>query len=617
MTFELPHFAAELLVVLPVVQILCARLKILALPPGRGLVGGGGAGGEGEGEGAAAGGAVAGEAAPAPAAPPPAAAAAARAAAAAAAHPDLAPSILTGTWAPDPSQRTLLGRVRANRRVLAAVVGVAALAAANALAVPLRLEASILAHPRTAAVTAAASAGDRAWRGGGLAPPLEAARAANAARGCPARAPAVPALSPSSPPPPPSPFRLATLKHAAEIAKMRAPEHADLIPLVEAALAVMRLSCEKFFVLATVLAAHLAFRDAVPRHARALIRLNHRLSSAFQRVILYSFPAVCWLHGAGFVFSAFVSVVFWGAPAQRAAEGVRKRATVVRPMGLRDATEGEVERANASCAVCWGAMGGPSLAAAAPMRLLGAGGPAIAARGGRVRSRGKALPCGHAFHGACIKRWLAQCHGQGRRPTCPLCNAVIELEVSYRFPLPWRPPGVGGVVAAPAALAAAPADLPAPSVAPAGHAAARTAAMAAFAALDAAAAGGGREEPPEAAVAAARSVHGAVLTYAGTAAAVAAAASSRLDGARADEAAAVGAPGRMREAAAAATAAASAALDAARLEASEAAARRDAAFEMLRQAIEAAAAAGAGGGAGGAAAVAAAPPHPRWRLWRR
>lgn len=30
--FELPHFAVELLIVLPTVQIICSRLRILALP---------------------------------------------------------------------------------------------------------------------------------------------------------------------------------------------------------------------------------------------------------------------------------------------------------------------------------------------------------------------------------------------------------------------------------------------------------------------------------------------------------------------------------------------------------------------------------------------------------
>ncbi len=26
---------------------------------------------------------------------------------------------------------------------------------------------------------------------------------------------------------------------------------------------------------------------------------------------------------------------------------------------------------------------------------------------------------------------------QGRSPTCPMCNHVIEMEVLYRLPLPW------------------------------------------------------------------------------------------------------------------------------------------------------------------------------------
>ena len=65
---------------------------------------------------------------------------------------------------------------------------------------------------------------------------------------------------------------------------MGSAEHRELIPLVEVALAIMRLSCEKFFVLVSVLAAYLLFRDDVPRSARLLIRLNHRLSTLFQRV---------------------------------------------------------------------------------------------------------------------------------------------------------------------------------------------------------------------------------------------------------------------------------------------------------------------------------------------
>ena len=637
MMFELPHFAAELLVVLPVVQVLCARLKILALPPGRGLataaaaaaaaVGGRRVAGAGAAvatpaapptpppaapEGEPGGAAAAAEAAPLPPPPPP--------------PPLLAPNILAGTWESDPAQARLVGRARANARVVAAVVAAAAAAALNALVVPLALEASVLAHPRTApllaagaggwldggegaakvgplaaraaspppapsgwvasllarpgqhhhqaavdaavdaaaaespfpphplplsrALAAAAAAGGQRPLPGGDAPPaagvaaLAATRTAYLARGCPAgprvrgasgsaagrfggrlRPGASAPVSPAPPPPPPAPPLPPTLsaalrQHVAEITKMRSPDHVALVPLVEAALALMRLACEKFFVLAAVLAAHLLFRDDVPRPARSLIRATHRLSSAFQRVILYSFPAVCWVYGAGLVFSSFVSVVFWGAPAQRAWEAARKAATVVRPMGLRDATAAQVERANHHCAVCWGEMGGPPVAVpvaapvyppppppdpaaasgasadggsgtdgggagapppppvhppAPPLRLMSTGlggsggGGGLGASLGRVAARlvgaggggpagrgppgtptsarpplgppGKALPCGHAFHEACIRRWLAQCHGQGRRPTCPMCNALIALEVRYRLPFP---PGWGG-----------------------------------------------------------------------------------------------------------------------------------------------------------------------------
>ena len=56
-------------------QILCARLKILAMPPGRAVVQHGGA-------------------------------------AAAEVEPDLAPCILRGGWAPGPEQRKLLPRLR-------------------------------------------------------------------------------------------------------------------------------------------------------------------------------------------------------------------------------------------------------------------------------------------------------------------------------------------------------------------------------------------------------------------------------------------------------------------------------------------------------------------------
>jgi hypothetical protein len=38
-----------------------------------------------------------------------------------------------------------------------------------------------------------------------------------------------------------------------------------------------------------------------------LIGINARISNAFARLVLYSFPCICWCYGAGFVFSTLVS----------------------------------------------------------------------------------------------------------------------------------------------------------------------------------------------------------------------------------------------------------------------------------------------------------------------
>ena len=73
-------------------------------------------------------------------------------------------------------------------------------------------------------------------------------------------------------------------KHARELEKVWSPGRAEAIVLVEATLAVMRLSCEKFFVLAAVLAAHLLWRDQMPGFAMTAIRANHRISTWFQKV---------------------------------------------------------------------------------------------------------------------------------------------------------------------------------------------------------------------------------------------------------------------------------------------------------------------------------------------
>ncbi len=52
---------------------------------------------------------------------------------------------------------------------------------------------------------------------------------------------------------------------------------------------------------------------------------------------------------------------------------------------------------------------------------------------------GFSLPCGHAYHHDCLHQWLRQCHSQGTTPVCPMCQAVIKLEVKWLFPFfPWR-----------------------------------------------------------------------------------------------------------------------------------------------------------------------------------
>ena len=72
---------------------------------------------------------------------------------------------------------------------------------------------------------------------------------------------------------------------------MADPEHVRLVPRIEAALAVMRLACEKFFVLASVFAAYLLWREP-PMGVRHVIALNANLSDAFQKVRAYSAPCL-------------------------------------------------------------------------------------------------------------------------------------------------------------------------------------------------------------------------------------------------------------------------------------------------------------------------------------
>ena len=53
------------------------------------------------------------------------------------------------------------------------------------------------------------------------------------------------------------------------------------------------------------------------------------------QVILYTFPALCWLYGAGTLFSLFASFVFWAGPVQHVVEATRRNATTVQPLGLK------------------------------------------------------------------------------------------------------------------------------------------------------------------------------------------------------------------------------------------------------------------------------------------
>ncbi|DBA86614.1 TPA: hypothetical protein ACH3X1_005082 [Trebouxia sp. C0004] len=435
--FELPHFALELLVVLPCVQIMSSRLKMLLMPAGRGLV------------------------PPSDQNPPEEAA-------------NMAPVIMTGLWEDRKADQGLQGRLRANFRVLALIVGISSLAAFNALYVPLHLERVIHTHPRSIGLLRAAQATgwqlgvnstlpDNVFKTTELTTNLE----QYVTRGCEGEQKLLGNLA----------------KHTQEISRMQSSQYQDLTLCVEAALTIMRLSCEQYFTLISVFAAYLFFRQRPPPVARRVIWLNHRVSTTFKKAILYSFPAICWLYGAGFLFSSFASLVFWGQPAAKLWERLRTRFTRVVPVGLQDANEAQIEQMNGNCAVCWSSMSITSAHSSSPsipeqaqahtpreeeeeqaqhqalaMQPQGfmevpfniqstqmvdplAGAEEEDNEEALAADACKALPCGHAFHDSCIAKWLSQCHVQSRQPTCPMCNLVIKLEVSYQFrmffPWPW------------------------------------------------------------------------------------------------------------------------------------------------------------------------------------
>ncbi|KAL4531410.1 hypothetical protein Ndes2526B_g04468 [Nannochloris sp. 'desiccata'] len=237
-------------------------------------------------------------------------------------------------------------------------------------------------------------------------------------------------------------------KHVMEMRRMKDEDHRALVPLVESALAIMRLSCERWFALIGVYLGYLLFRDPPPA-ARALIRFVARVSRIFQRAILLSFPAVCWVYGAGLVFSSFASVIFWAGPVLRGLEHLRSATASVAPKEWHDATPDEFERMGGLCAICWGDLGTTDSSSGNGSGSHGAGvnGTATETPEGRNEApdaseaasvhhiRAAGLPCGHAYHRKCIVGWLQSCYGQGRTPTCPMCQTEVPVRIKYRLPL--------------------------------------------------------------------------------------------------------------------------------------------------------------------------------------
>ncbi|CAD7698420.1 unnamed protein product [Ostreobium quekettii] len=403
MLFEVPRFALELLVILPCVQILCSRLKILAAAQIRVVV------------------------------PEQEAGMVSR--------ENIAANVIKGHWEVDPSQRNMMKRLRCNMRIMAFIVCLLVMAGLNSLWVPLRLEQESLNHPRSDMAIEAGQALESGSNTFGL-------RAQCAA--CPAGWPFKVADVPG-----PGPqcmdsdveyveslktayldkrqcrdmeiLKWSIRKHSVELGRMRDEDHQRMIPLIEIALAMMRFSCEKFFVLLTVYVNYLLFREPPP-FARTLVLVNNALSMIFQHVVLYTFPAICWAYGAGVVFSTFVSLIFWAGPLMGAYRHFTKAFMLTLPKDLSPAMPHHVERMGNNCAICWGTL------------------KAAAFNGALTKSAGSALPCGHAFHAACLTQWMDQCLVQQRAPKCPMCQSDIQYRVCVRWPWSQSPalPGTSG-----------------------------------------------------------------------------------------------------------------------------------------------------------------------------
>eukprot|EP00892_Ulva_mutabilis_P011458 jgi/Ulvmu1/8685/UM047_0025.1 len=393
--FELPYFAAELLVILPFVQITCRRLKPLlaqharlpsalqaslikfgipitapidergaacASPSHRGHSGG------------------------APHGTPVASAA-----------DLLAMDPQHGEWMLDVRQVALWPRLRANAPMIAICACLVAAAVANVAAMTVVINGVVASSDRAQLVHVAArdpgiaSGQMRPWEhlvGGGLTAEFAATsealahshsdngtsphpdahfaalamqasflygRAPMRTTECAAYTTTQPRFFKLLPPkrPPAVTITAATRKNSKELAKMRHGRHQRFALALELVLVAMRLSCEGFFVLAATYAAYLL--RAPPRLLAAAIRAMSSVSLLLQ-CALSIFPAVCWVYGAGPIFSTFVSLVFWGAPAWAAYEFVADNLFSVVPQGMRRAGRAVQQRAGPQCVICWGAL---------------------------------------------------------------------------------------------------------------------------------------------------------------------------------------------------------------------------------------------------------------------
>ncbi|KAJ9531800.1 hypothetical protein QJQ45_021951 [Haematococcus lacustris] len=159
------------------------------------------------------------------------------------------------------------------------------------------------------------------------------------------------------------PYRRNLHKHMEEIIKMQDPEHIALIPLVESALAVMRLSCEKFFVLLAVYVAHLLYQEQPSQGMRTFIRVIAGMSTTFQRVSPTSFQQQHLRPLSSLYHLVRNSISQAAAEVCQCGGAMLPCQVMVR--SLRPATVEEVQRMAGNCAICWGKMTVPGSTAPA------------------------------------------------------------------------------------------------------------------------------------------------------------------------------------------------------------------------------------------------------------